>query len=306
MWGSRGACSARHAPAQEAEPIGALVLVGAREEQLHPQAQADQRHAGAGALAQQLVQPGGPQPPHRLGKRADAGQHEPGCLAQRGVIGRHRDRRADVLQRLLDRAAVAHPVVDDGGRTSLGASQGRVPFVEGTTPSVPGTTATAVRSARAKALNAASIMWWALSPACRSRWSGQPRRAGDGTEELGRHVVLEAGDVAAAEPLEAAAHRQRTAGHVKRAERPRLVHRHDRVPVAGDPGAVAERLVERLAEHDPGVLDRVVGAGLDVTGRAHVEIEAAVTSQQVEHVVEEADAGGCACRRRCRPARRSA
>ena len=44
----------------------------------------------------------------------------------------------------------------------------------------------------------------------------------------------------------------------------RLVHRHDGVAVAGDAGAVAERLVDRLAEHDPDVLDRVVRPGLEV------------------------------------------
>ena len=49
--------------------------------------------------------------------------------------------------------------------------------------------------------------------------------------------------------------------------RERLVHRHRRVAVAADPGAVAERLVERLAERDADVLDRVVGAGLEVAGR---------------------------------------
>ena len=77
-----------------------------------------------------------------------------------------------------------------------------------------------------------------------------------------------------------------------------LVHRHDRVAVAGDPAAVAERLVERLAEHDPGVLDRVVRAGLQVAGDLDLEVEPAVAGEQVEHVVEEADAGRARCRRR--------
>ena len=74
--------------------------------------------------------------------------------------------------------------------------------------------------------------------------------------------------------------------------RARLVHRHDGVAVAADPAAVAERLVQRLAEHDPRVLDRVVRARLQVAGDLHVEVQPAVAGEQVEHVVEEADAGG--------------
>jgi hypothetical protein len=61
--------------------------------------------------------------------------------------------------------------------------------------------------------------------------------------------------------------------------------------VAADAGAVAERLVDRLAERDADVLDRVVGAGFEVPGGPHPEPQAAVPRKQVEHVVEEADAG---------------
>ena len=46
--------------------------------------------------------------------------------------------------------------------------------------------------------------------------------------------------------------------------RERVVHRHDRVAVARDPAAVAERPVERLAERDRRVLGRVMRAGLEV------------------------------------------
>ncbi len=84
---------------------------------------------------------------------------------------------------------------------------------------------------------------------------------------------------------------QPASGDVDRARRARLVHRHGRVSVARDPGAVAERSVERLADADPDVLDRVVRAGLQVAAGADVEVEAAVAGEQVEHVVEEPDAG---------------
>ena len=69
-------------------------------------------------------------------------------------------RRADVLERLLDRAQVAHPVVED---RDPGAHSLSVPLVEGT-PLSSGSIETATRRARAKALKQASIMWWALVP----------------------------------------------------------------------------------------------------------------------------------------------
>src|SRR5207244_12972985 len=64
---------------------------------------------------------------------------------------------------------------------------------------------------------------------------------------------------------------------------------HRGVAVASDSPAVPERAIECLPEHDPHVLGRVVGACLQVTGRLHREVQAGVASEQVEHVVEEAD-----------------
>ena len=79
----------------------------------------------------------------------------------------------------------------------------------------------------------------------------------------------------------------RATGDVDRAGGARLVHGDHRVAVAGDAAAVAERAVERLAEHDPRVLGGVVRAGVQVPRDAHLEVEPAVAREQVEHVVEE-------------------
>ena len=102
-------------------------------------------------LAQQLVEPELVEVAHRERKGADAGHDDPVGGADRVVIGRQLDVRADVLERFLDRAAVAHPVVDDRDRR-----HDSVPLVLGTPCSV-GSSATAALSARATALNAASI-----------------------------------------------------------------------------------------------------------------------------------------------------
>ena len=203
--------------------------------------------------------------------------------------------RADVLERLLDAAAVAHAVVDDRDHVS-------VPFVDGTPVSL-GSTATATRSARANALKHASIMWWALVPAWSSRCSVSraaeaTARKNSSASSCSKPAMSPAGS-RSKPSTDANGRPEMSIAH----SGARLVHRHDGVAVAGDPAAVAERLVERLAEHDPGVLDRVVGAGLQVAGDLDLEVEPAVAGEQVEHVVEEADAGRAACRRPCRRAR---
>ena len=61
---------------------------------------------------------------------------------------------------------------------------------------------------------------------------------------------------------------------------------------AGDPGAVPERLVERLAERQTRVLDGVVGVDVDVAVGLHGQVEQGVLGEAGEHVVVEADAGG--------------
>ena len=92
----------------------------------------------------------------------------------------------------------------------------------------------------------------------------QARVAGDGAEELLEQLVLEAAGLARRGRPPSSSATNAPAGDVDRAHRARLVHRHDRVAVAVDPAAVAERRVERLAEDDPDVLDGVVRAGLQV------------------------------------------
>ena len=79
----------------------------------------------------------------------------------------------------------------------------------------------------------------------------------------------------------------RPAGEVHHHLDERLVERHDRVPVPGEPRLVGGRLPQRLAEADPHVLHRVVRVDLEVALRADGERHAAVARDLVEHVVEE-------------------
>ena len=71
----------------------------------------------------------------------------------------------------------------------------------------------------------------------------------------------------------------------------RLVHRHMHVGIAGDALHVAERLLHRLAERDADVLGGVVVVDVQVALGLDRDVDARMPRQQIEHVVEEADAG---------------
>ena len=53
-----------------------------------------------------------------------------------------------------------------------------------------------------------------------------------------------------------------------------------------------EGLREQLPEHDANVFDGVVLIDVQVAIGAQGEVESAVPGEQLEHVIEEADAGG--------------
>ena len=85
-------------------------------------------------------------------------------------------------------------------------------------------------------------------------------------EELLRELAVEVADPLALEALRRfhtnAGRPQKSTATVDE----HLVHRQRRRAVAHDAGAVAERLLERVAEHEPDVLDGVVAVDLDVAG----------------------------------------
>ena len=73
---------------QQAEPGGALVLVGALEQQLHAEADAEHRHAARRrARASDLVEAERAQAAHRLRERADAGHDDAVGRADLVVVG---------------------------------------------------------------------------------------------------------------------------------------------------------------------------------------------------------------------------
>ena len=267
---------------EQADALPAAELGRALEQQLHPQADPEHGPARLDELAQQVVVAEPAHLLHGLREGADAGQHHAVRAADTLVVARDLGLGAHVLERLLGRAQVAHAVVEDRD------ARHRTPFVDGTPVSV-GSSATASAQRPREGLEGGLDHVVGVGARLDPHVQRELRAVRDGAHELLGEVGLEARDLAGGQlALEGA---ERTAGDVDRAARPRLVHRHRRLPEALDARAVAERLVERLAEHDPGVLHRVVRAGLEVALRTDVEVEAAVSGDRVEQVVEEADAG---------------
>ncbi len=64
--------------------------------------------------------------------------------------------------------------------------------------------------------------------------------------------------------------------------------RHD--AIAPDAALVAQRLVQRLAQHDADILDRVMVVDVQVALGMHRQVENRVARQLVQHVIEEPDA----------------
>ena len=223
----------------------------------------------------------------RAGRAPSAGRGDLVIVGDHGL-------GADPLERLLDRPQVPHAVIEDADPAHVS-----VPFVDGTplsSGSIDDRHAQRSRE-RLEAWPRSGGGRWCRSGCRRAAVSfafvATARKNSSASSES-KPAIETAGssDSKAAE---------RAPGDVDRAFAQRLVHRHDRVAVAADPGAVAERLVERQPERDPDVLDRVVGAGLEVAGRLDHEADPGVATEQLEHVVEEADPG-----RRPTPRRRRA
>src|SRR6185295_18045713 len=153
---------AAHAPGQEAETAMDPVLLALLEQQLHADADTEQRPSLIHRLAQHGHEAAALDLLHGGGKGAVTGQHEHVRAPQLGDVAAEHGGRAQVAERLHHAAEVPDPVIDDRDRH-------KEPFVLGTS-FTRGSSATAIDSARAVALNSVSAMWWPLRPRMVSRW----------------------------------------------------------------------------------------------------------------------------------------
>ena len=136
---------AAHAAGQQAETRD-VAFLGRLEQQLHADADAEQRLAQA---ADRVDEARATQARHAIGSRADAGQDDMRCGAQRLRVRGEIRVDAESLDRVTQRRNVGAAAVDDR------QPYHSVPFVLGSSVSV---TRNAWRSARPTPLKQASIM----------------------------------------------------------------------------------------------------------------------------------------------------
>src|SRR5699024_4261732 len=151
--GGQGAYLPRH----QAEAGVLPVFKAAVEQQLHPQADAQQGLLG-GLLPQHRDQPGGPELVHGVPKGAHPGQDDPVRRPDPGGVGGDGGVQPQAPQAGAEAEQVAHPVINDSDHTSS-------PFVEGISSRCAWSTWTAAARARAIPFQQASRIWWLLPPA---------------------------------------------------------------------------------------------------------------------------------------------
>src|SRR5262249_24010331 len=83
----------------------------------------------------------------------------------------------------------------------------------------------------------------------------------------------------------------RPAPQVDGGDRQRFVHRHDEVPGAVDAAPVSERFRDGLAERDAKIFDGMVLIDVEIAHGVDGEIECPVPREELQHVIEEPDAG---------------
>ncbi len=114
--------------------------------------------------------------------------------------------------------------------------------------------------------------------------------ASEGMEELFEQLGVHLADLVAREmhfPDQIGALAQ-----IKARPRQRFVHRNMGVAEARDAGKIAERFSDRLTDHDAGIFDRVVHVDVQIARRLHIQIDAGMARQTVQHMVKKTDAGG--------------
>lgn len=162
-------------------------------------------------------------------------------------------------------------------------------MVEGTSPAARGSITTAARSARARPLKQDSAIWWLFSPYRVSTWRVHAGIHGEGMKPFAHELGIELADLVAGEiDLE---HQDRPARDVDHDARQRLVHGQVDVGIAGDAGHAAERLLDGLPQRNTGVLGGMMMINVQVAHRLDREVDAGMTGEEIEHMVEKADAG---------------
>ena len=130
------------------------VLETAVEEQLHAEAYPEEWLARGDLPFELLVESAAPQRSRRVRKGAHAGQHDVRRVREQRPVRAYPRVDAEILERLLHAAQIAHSVIDDRDHSST-------PLDEGISSE---TILTAADIALANALKIASALWWLFDP----------------------------------------------------------------------------------------------------------------------------------------------
>ena len=112
----------------------------------------------------------------------------------------------------------------------------------------------------------------------------------EAAEEIFGEFGLQVADQAHLHPI--LVDQRGAAAEIERDHGEGLVHRQHEIAGAIDAFAIAERLGEQLAEHDAGVFHGVVLVHVEIAIGVELQVEAAVLGEELQHVIQEADAGG--------------
>jgi len=82
----------------------------------------------------------------------------------------------------------------------------------------------------------------------------------------------------------------RASAEIDRDDSQRFIHGKHEISGAVDAFAIAKGLGEQLADHNAGVFDGVVLIDIEIAFGGELEVEAAVFGEELQHVIEEADA----------------
>jgi len=85
---------------------------------------------------------------------------------------------------------------------------------------------------------------------------------------------------------------KRAAAEVNRGGGKSLIHGHQKIAGAENAFAIPEGGVDCFTESNTDVFDGVMLIDMEIASRFELEVESAVASDEIEHVVEEGDTGG--------------
>src|SRR5437016_308473 len=111
----------------------------------------------------------------------------------------------------------------------------------------------------------------------------------EAAEEILHQLGLQIADQT--HPHQVLVHQRRTASQIERDHGQGLIHGQHEIAGAVDSAAIAQGLGEQLPQHDADVFHGVVLVHVQVAGGFELQVEAAVPGEQLQHVIEEADAG---------------